>query len=704
MPVSQDSLSLTVPTTPFTPNLSLPAPSVASSAPPSIASIPTEKLSIWTFFRYARGSEPEFRLKERSDRSGKSSNKRLHYCIACWDKKKSWSTIYTSGARDHLRLNHPSLWKRWLDMEDRQTSSKPKLMPGQQVINSFLLQKDEASRELVLREAYDRPRHLQALLALCARRRLPLNAIEWPELHDLLLSANPEISGLAQFSRRTFTRALVLNYERYRQILQNNIQEAIGDIHISTDMWTSPARKAYLCICVRWISQDYLFKHGMLALPQVLFSHSGEIQAAIILRTLKSFGITTKLGYHTGDNATSNDTLLIELSRSLKLEFGIDYDPTTHRIRCLDHILNLALQAFLLATSKEALKAALAAIEETEDTDPYELFSAYLDIPVVEDNPASIRAHEQAQRRGEAVGITLGINNDTRWSSWYHLIKRTTRKEREIKDFIDKHAKCDNFQLNGVEWDTLKRTERFLSVFASSTLWVEGSEASLSQSLTLMDAILTFFEDQKVLYKSGPEKDLRMVHSIEMGWFILDKYYALVESTPVYAAAMLLDPSKRKHYLLQNWPEEWHQKTIDTAYSIWQKEYTHLPHELLSAAATDIDTFHPSSKKRVENELDRLKRRLRVQPTSQEDEDMFMAFIEDKTIDLDALKITPLQWWLVPEDRLRLSPENLQRLECMGNWFARKLISSEELLMMMVEAVDMEDEMNIDFDEEDWGV
>ena len=234
-----------------------------------------------------------------------------------------------------------------------------------------------------------------------------------------------------------------------------------------------------------------------------------------------------------------------------------------------------------------------------------------------------------------------------------------------------------------------------------------------------------------------------MVHSIEMGWFILDKYYALVESTPVYAAAMLLDPSKRKHYLLQNWPEEWHQKTIDAAYSIWQKEYAHLPHELLPAAASaaDIDTSHPSSKKRVENELDRLKRRLRVQPTSQEDEDTFMAFIEDKTIDLDALKITPLQWWLLPEqrrryprlhrmainilsiapssaepehqfsgarrtqswDRLRLSPENLQRLECMGKWFARKLISSEELLGMIVEAEEV-DEMDIDFDEEDWDV
>ncbi|KFA69867.1 hypothetical protein S40285_10913 [Stachybotrys chlorohalonatus IBT 40285] len=54
MSLSQDSLSLTVPTTPSTLSLSLPAPGVASSVPPSIASIPAEKLSIWTFFRYTR--------------------------------------------------------------------------------------------------------------------------------------------------------------------------------------------------------------------------------------------------------------------------------------------------------------------------------------------------------------------------------------------------------------------------------------------------------------------------------------------------------------------------------------------------------------------------------------------------------------------------------------------------------------------------
>lgn len=39
----------------------------------------------------------------------------------------------------------------------------------------------------------------------------------------------------------------------------------------------------------------------------------------------------------------------------------------------------------------------------------------------------------------------------------------------------------------------------------------------------------------------------------------------------------------------------------------------------------------------------------------------------------------------------------------MGNWFARKLISSEELLGMIVGAEEV-DEMDIDFDEEDWDV
>jgi hypothetical protein len=98
----------------------------------------------------------------------------------------------------------------------------------------------------------------------------------------------------------------------------------------------------------------------MLALPKVLFSHSGEVRAAIILRTLKSFGITTKLGYHTGDNATSNDILLIGLFRSLKLEFGVcihylldEYSLISNRLIMIQlHTAYAALIIFLILPFK----------------------------------------------------------------------------------------------------------------------------------------------------------------------------------------------------------------------------------------------------------------------------------------------------------------------------------------------------------------
>ncbi|EXA30947.1 hypothetical protein FOVG_17724 [Fusarium oxysporum f. sp. pisi HDV247] len=77
---------------------------------------------------------------------------------------------------------------------------------------------------------------------------------------------------------------------------------------------------------------------------------------------LRKFNITAQsLGYYIGDNATSNDTCLEELLKILEAESGAEYPYKCRRIRCIGHIINLALQAFLLAYSKEALRAALEA-------------------------------------------------------------------------------------------------------------------------------------------------------------------------------------------------------------------------------------------------------------------------------------------------------------------------------------------------------
>ncbi len=79
----------------------------------------------------------------------------------------------------------------------------------------------------------------------------------------------------------------------------------------------------YLAICARWIDHPYSLRHGLLALPQILFNHSGQTKAIHIINVLQSYRILTKLGFHTGDNATPNDTLLQQLAQLLKQEYQV---------------------------------------------------------------------------------------------------------------------------------------------------------------------------------------------------------------------------------------------------------------------------------------------------------------------------------------------------------------------------------------------
>lgn len=106
-----------------------------------------------------------------------------------------------------------------------------------------------------------------------------------------------------------------------------------------------------------------------------------------------------------------------------------------------------------------------------------------------------------------------------------------------------------------------------------------------------MDAILQHYEDTKLKHLlDGPEPDPCMLHAIDIGWFVLDKYYALTDEAPVYTAALLLDPSRRLAYLEENWPTEWHAAAIGRAQQVWESEYKDfvLPEEVSIPAAPAV--------------------------------------------------------------------------------------------------------------------
>ena len=99
----------------------------------------------------------------------------------------------------------------------------------------------------------------------------------------------------------------------------------------------------------------------------------------------------------------------------------------------------------------------------------------------------------------DAVGLRLGIDNKTRWSSWFLVIDRVLRKQDKIKLFMIDHTNdLGDISFNSDDWDILEKARNLLEPFASATLYAEGDTADLSQGLVIMDALLQHYEKQKV--------------------------------------------------------------------------------------------------------------------------------------------------------------------------------------------------------------
>ena len=213
-----------------------------------------------------------------------------------------------------------------------------------------------------------------------------------------------------------------------------------------------------------------------------------------------------------------------------------------------------------------------------------------------------------------------------------------------------------------------------------------------------MDGLLSHFEKAKVHYSSDEFYDGRMLHSIEMGWFVLNKYYTLSDEAPVYAAALLLDPGCRKANLTKNWKAEWIEHAIEIVRQQWEEEYKGgVDHDSELADNTSITEQKPPS------QLQLLLQEMEVDTGMAADGDDLDSFVNAPAIKVDC---TPLEWWCRVEqrrqfpslsrmaidilsispqsaepertfsgarrtaswDRLSMTCERIEQVECVGNW------------------------------------
>jgi hypothetical protein len=173
-----------------------------------------------------------------------------------------------------------------------------------------------------LRNVFNAQQYNEAIVGLLTRRRIPFSAVEWDEMKSLAMACNPAIEDCLITTRYRALKIIDANYDLYISQLKEQLQESRSMVHISTDLWTSPHRHAMLAVCAQWVDKSHGLRKALLGMPECQFSHTGEAQAVLIMDVIKYFGIS-RIGYHIGDNATSNDTCLDALAARLKAELQV---------------------------------------------------------------------------------------------------------------------------------------------------------------------------------------------------------------------------------------------------------------------------------------------------------------------------------------------------------------------------------------------
>jgi hypothetical protein len=76
----------------------------------------------------------------------------------------------------------------------------------------------------------------EALLTLIVVRNLPFVIVKWPEFHALCQAFNSQSEGVITTAHSTITKKLKGSWTNHKDVVQQDLQLAISNIHISLDI------------------------------------------------------------------------------------------------------------------------------------------------------------------------------------------------------------------------------------------------------------------------------------------------------------------------------------------------------------------------------------------------------------------------------------------------------------------------------------
>ncbi|KAF5701032.1 hypothetical protein FMUND_14071 [Fusarium mundagurra] len=361
---------------------------------------------------------------------------------------------------------------------------------------------------------------------------LPFTTFESTYLQELFRQLDSDLYAQVPWGRTATRKDLEDILVSKKAAIKEELDNAVTQIHLSFDLWTSPNRLAFISIFGHFIDRRHSYQSRLLAFKRQIGSHAGENIAYTIRNVVRNWGIDCKLGVSICDNAASNVVCLRNLYTTLDASIT-RADTEARRMRCFGHILNLVAQAFLYgddAASFELQSEAYDMLERVEEDLEHwrakgpvgKLHNIVKFIRASPQRTEAFKAHAREQEEVDTYKLAeestaeLEViqNNATRWNSTYMMIERALVKQSELNSFIQELGlEADASKrvptadiLTSDDWKVLREVSHILEPVYNMTMrtqgWgTSGGHGRLWEVMTGMEFVLEHLEDWKVLYE-----------------------------------------------------------------------------------------------------------------------------------------------------------------------------------------------------------
>jgi hypothetical protein len=318
-------------------------------------------------------------------------------------------------------------------------------------------------------------------------------------------------------------------YLQAKDIVRKRLQSSRTSIHLAVDIWTSPSNDLLLAVCASFVDIQGVFRNILIGL-RVVRGHSGSDQWEVLLPVLQEYGIEGKIGALVGDNSGTNDTLCRAMAGWLATEKKINWTHTHLRLRCMGHILNLVVQAFLFTASedeKEMESYDQAGLEEEDEGEKFSReratkFRTKMGVMgKVHNIVVHIRASPQRIAQFKAVaGKMIPLDNRTRWNSWYRMLQTTLEEPvlNAVRNYTEKHISEGSLDkrddLSNSDVVLLRTISNFFGVFDAACLWLQGQQSTIERVLETVDIIQEHLETSLV-YRTIWNSALALTRCVE---------------------------------------------------------------------------------------------------------------------------------------------------------------------------------------------